>query len=108
MVWEKLTGTRGLKIQAGKFVAISMNGPIHLPMGMRNKQGTWYIDAAKKVARLTLEDDGFFNLKETATMPKKIKELIKEDQCVVYCDEEEENLYLGSYKAGQEALRKVI
>jgi hypothetical protein len=108
MVWEKLTGTRGLKIQPGKFAAVSMGSALHVPAGMRNKQATWYIDSAKKVARLTIEDEGFFSIKETASMPKKVKELINEDQAVVYCDEEEENLFIGSYKAGQESLKKFI
>lgn len=106
MVWQLVVSGQRNALQVGKFGTRSLNFGGKTPASLVGKNANWYYDKETKVAKLAVEKTGLKNLKESMSIPKSIKEGIKEDQAVVFLDENA--LFFAPYSKGEEYLKKIL
>lgn len=106
LTWEKLVishGNRGLKL--GEFSVRSLT-TMKTPEHLVEKNYNWYFDKESKILKAEIAKDGLKIFRTQITIPQKVKDALKEDQCIVFV--EDNALYFGSYKLGQENLEKIL
>jgi uncharacterized protein YjcR len=107
MVWQLVvSGRRTNALQVGKFGTRSLKFGGKTPNVLVDKNANWYFDRETKIAKLQVEKNGMKNIKASLSIPKPILEGIKEEQAVVYLDENA--LFLAPYSKGEEYLKKIL
>jgi len=106
MVWQLVVSGTKAALQIGEFGVKTINFGGKTPKNMVGKQANWYLDKETKIAKLCLERNGIKNLHNSFSLPKLIKDTLKEDQAVVFLSED--TLFISPYSRGQEYLERTL
>ena len=91
----------------GQFSARRIKNFLSLPIGLKGRGYNWYVDSKERIAKLQFEPKSAYKLGEHVSLPKTVKEGIRESESVIaYMDKDA--IYLASKDGGQERLTEFL
>lgn len=107
MVWQLIvSGKRRNALQVGTFGIRSLKFGGKTPECLVEKNANWYFDKEMGIAKLQVEKNGIKTIKPSMSIPKPVSEGLKEEQAVVYLDEDA--MFFVPYSKGEEYLKKIL